>query len=241
MRVLLIEDDTACAAAIALMLKSEGLVCDSTALGEDGLELARLYDYDLIVLDLILPDMDGYDVLRRLRTAKVLTLVLILSGLGTAKDRIKGLEMGADDFLAKPFDRRELVARIRAVVRRSNGHPDSAIHIGKLSVNLNTRTVRVGDRTVDLTGKQFDVLALLALRKGVPLTKEAFLNHLYGGMDEPDQKIVDVFICKLRQKLSAATGGDTYIETVWGHGYVMRDPRETSTAKDGRAARRTAA
>jgi len=236
MRVLVVEDDSATAKSIELMLRSEGFVCDTTDLGEDGLEIGKLYDYDIIVLDLMLPDMDGYEVLKRLRSAKVETPVLILSGLSEPDQKIKGLGFGADDYLTKPFDRGELVARIQAIVRRAKGHAASVIKTGRLTVNLDTRTVEVEGKPVHLTGKEYGILELLSLRKGTTLTKEMFLNHLYGGMDEPELKIIDVFVCKLRKKLIAATGGDSYIETVWGRGYVLRDPQPAASQTPATAA-----
>jgi two-component system cell cycle response regulator CtrA len=228
MRVLLVEDDAATSASIALMLKKESFICDTTDLGEDGLEIGKLYDYDIIILDLMLPDIDGYEVLRRLRAARVRTPILILSGLGELDHKIKGLGFGADDFLTKPFDRRELIARIQAIVRRSKGHSQSTIRTGKLVVNLDNHVVSVDDHPLHLTAKEYGIIELLSLRKGTTLTKEMFLNHLYGGMDEPELKIIDVFVCKLRKKLSTATGGEHYIETVWGRGYVLRDPVEAT-------------
>ena len=228
MRVLLIEDDSATAQSIELMLKSESFNVYTTDLGEEGVDLGKLYDYDIILLDLNLPDMSGYEVLRTLRLSKVKTPILILSGLAELDHKIKGLGFGADDFLTKPFDRRELVARIQAIVRRSKGHSESTIRTGKLVVNLDSRLVLVEDQPVHLTGKEYGILELLSLRKGTTLTKEMFLNHLYGGMDEPELKIIDVFVCKLRKKLAQATGGKHYIETVWGRGYVLRDPVETT-------------
>src|SRR5215204_5593284 len=227
MRVLLVEDDAATAASIQMMLKRESFICDTTDLGEDGLEIGKLYDYDIIILDLMLHDMEGYEVLRRLSAAGVKTPILILSGLGELDHKIKGLGFGADDFLTKPFDRRELIARIQAIVRRSKGHSESTIRTGKLVVNLDSRIVHVDDHPLHLTAKEYGILELLSLRKGTTLTKEMFLNHLYGGMDEPELKIIDVFICKLRKKLSVATGGKNYIETVWGRGYVLREPDES--------------
>lgn len=224
MRVLLIEDDSAMAKSIELMLQGDGFNVYTTDLGEEGLDLGKLYDYDIIVLDLNLPDMHGYDVLKKLRVAKIDTPILILSGMAEPDDKVKGLGFGADDYMTKPFDKRELVARIHAIVRRSKGHAQSIIRTGKLSVNLDTRTVEVEGQRLHLTGKEYAMLELLSLRKGTTLTKEMFLNHLYGGMDEPELKIIDVFICKLRKKLASATGGDHYIETVWGRGYVLRDP-----------------
>ena len=224
MRVLLVEDDTSVAKSIELMLQAESFIVDTTDLGEDGLEIGKLYDYDIIILDLMLPDIDGYEVLRRLRAARVTTPILILSGLSELDHKIKGLGFGADDYLTKPFDRRELVARIHAIIRRSKGHSDSVIRTGKLTVNLDARTVEVDGSPLHLTGKEYGILELLSLRKGTTLTKEMFLNHLYGGMDEPELKIIDVFVCKLRKKLAVAAGGENYIETVWGRGYVLRDP-----------------
>lgn len=229
MRVLLVEDDSALAKSIELMLQTEGYIVDSTDLGEDGLEIGKLYDYDIIILDLMLPDIDGYEVLRRLRAARVTTPILILSGLTELDHKIKGLGFGADDYLTKPFDKRELIARIQAIVRRSKGHSDSLIRTGRLTVNLDTRTVEVDSQPLHLTGKEYGILELLSLRKGTTLTKEMFLNHLYGGMDEPELKIIDVFVCKLRKKLANATHGENYIETVWGRGYVLRDPHEIGT------------
>ena len=239
MRILLLEDDLAMSTTIQLILTSAGFVCDATDLGEDGLEIGKLYDYDIILLDLMLPDMDGYRVLRGWRTARVKTPVLILSGLQGLDDRIKGLDAGADDYLTKPFDKRELIARIQAVVRRSKGHADSVIRTGKLTLNLDSRTVTVGKRPLHLTNKEYGILELLSLRKGATLSKEAFLNHLYGGMDEPELKIIDVFVCKLRKKLAAATAGVDYIKTVWGQGYVLRDPpAETPVAGQRPSGRR---
>ncbi len=224
MRVLLVEDDPATAQSIEMVLKSEGMVVDSTDLGEDGLEIGKLYDYDIIVLDLMLPDINGLEVLRRLRNSRIETPVLILSGLGESENKVRGLGVGADDYLTKPFDKKELLARIQAIVRRSKGHAQSIIRTGRLSVNLDVHTVEVDGQTIHLTGKEYGILELLSLRKGTTLTKEMFLNPLYGGMDEPELKIIDVFICKLRKKLTTATCGENYIETIWGRGYVLRDP-----------------
>jgi two-component system cell cycle response regulator CtrA len=230
MRVLLIEDDSGTAKSIELMLKTEGLNVYTTDLGEEGVDLGKVYDYDIILLDLKLPDMSGFDVLRSLRVGKVATPVLILSGLASIEDKIKGLGLGADDYLAKPFHKDELVARIHAIVRRSKGHAQSLIAIGDLVVNLDAKNVEVLGAKVPLTGKEYQILELLALRKGSTLSKEVILNHLYGGMDEPDLKIIDVFICKLRKKLFIASSGNDYIATVWGRGYAMQELVEQSLA-----------
>lgn len=224
MRVLLVEDDPTTARSIELTLASEGIICDTAELGEEGLEIGRLYDdYDIIILDLMLPDIDGYEVLLRLRSAKVKIPILILSGLSSPDQKIKGLGFGADDYLTKPFNPGELIARIQAIVRRSKGHSESVIRFDKVSINLDTRIVEVDGVPIHLTSKEYAILELLAMRKGTVLTKEMFLNHLYGGIDEPEIKIIDVFVCKLRKKLSDAAGGTNYIETVWGRGYMLKD------------------
>jgi two-component system, cell cycle response regulator CtrA len=224
MRILLVEDDPTTSRSIELMLTHANLNVYCTDMGEDGIDLAKLYDYDLILLDLNLPDMSGHEVLRQVRQARVETPILILSGADDTENKLKGFGFGADDYLTKPFHREELVARIHAIIRRSKGHSQSVINTGRVAVNLDAKTVDVEGKTVHLTGKEYQMLELLSLRKGTTLTKEMFLNHLYGGMDEPELKIIDVFICKLRKKLAEATGGENYIETVWGRGYVLRDP-----------------
>jgi two-component system cell cycle response regulator CtrA len=212
------------------MLKSENFNVYTTDLGEEGIDLGKLYDYDIILLDLNLPDMSGYEVLRTLRVAKVKTPILILSGMAGIEDKVKGLGFGADDYLTKPFHKDELVARIQAIVRRSKGHSESTIHCADLVVNFDKKQVEVAGAQVHVTGKEYEMLELLALRMGSTLTKEMFLNHLYGGMDEPEVKIIDVFICKLRKKLANASGGKNYIETIWGRGYVLRDPEQMKAA-----------
>jgi two-component system, cell cycle response regulator CtrA len=224
MRVLLIEDDSATAQSIELMLKSENFNVYTTDLGEEGIDLGKLYDYDIILLDLNLPDMSGLEVLRSLRVSKVESPILILSGIGGIEDKVRGLGFGADDYMTKPFHKDELVARIQAIVRRSKGHAMSAIHTGDLVLDLDRKIVKVNGDGVHLTNKEYQMLELLSLRKGTTLTKEMFLNHLYDGMDEPDIKIIDVFICKMRKKLAKASNGKNYIETIWGRGYVLRDP-----------------
>ncbi len=234
MRVLLIEDDVTTSAKLEAMLQGENFTCDIADLGEQGVERGKLGDYDIIILDLMLPDIDGYQVLQQLRAARVPTPVLILSGLDKLDHKIKGLGFGADDFLTKPFEPRELIARIHAVVRRSKGYPAATIRTGKLLVNLDDRIVTVDDQPLHLTPKEFAILELLSLRKGTALSKEMFLNHLYSGRNEPEQvKIIDVYLCKVRQKLARATGGEHYIETVWGRGWLLRDPIATVAAVGG--------
>ena len=226
MRVLLVEDDKITAQSIEALLKKEGMVVETTVYGEEGLEIGKLYEYDIIILDLGLPDIDGFEVLKRLRNSKIETPVLILSGFTAPDKKVKGLSTGADDYLTKPFDKAELIARIRALVRRSKGHAESIIRTGAIEVNLDARAAFVNGKPLHLTGREYGILERLSLSKGTTLSKEQFLNHLYNGMDEPELKIIDVFICKLRKKIAEATGGDNYIETVWGRGYVLREPKK---------------
>src|SRR5450830_641655 len=193
MRVLVIEDDSATAQSIELMLKSESINVYTTDLGEEGIDLGKLYDYDIILLDLNLPDMSGFEVLRSLRVARVKTPTLILSGLAGIENKVKGLGFGADDYMTKPFHKDELIARIHAIVRRSKGHAQSVINTGDLVVNLDTKTVEINGVRVHLTVREYQMLELLSLRKETTITKDMFLSQLYGGMDEPDRKIVDVF------------------------------------------------
>ena len=223
MRILLIEDDVPTSKGIESLLKKEGVIVDSTSFGQYGIEVGKIYDYDGIVLDLILPDIDGVEVIKKLRSSNIKTPVIVLSGLSECKDKVDCLNMGADDYITKPFEGKELVSRIQAVIRRSKGHADSVIKIGRMTVNLQNRHVNIDNKVLHLTGKEYSILELLCLRKGATLTKDMFLNHLYGGMDEPELKIIDVFVCKLRKKLMDALGGECYIETVWGRGYTIKD------------------
>jgi two-component system cell cycle response regulator CtrA len=230
MRVLLIEDDRSAARSAQLMLTAEKFNVETTESGEDGLDLAQTYDYDIILLDLNLGDMSGLDVLRGLRRNGCKTPVMVVSGSADVAVKVRAFSGGADDYIVKPFHKDELTARLRAVIRRSSGHADSVITIGDIALNLDARTVHVNGTRVHLTGKEYQTLELLALRRGKTLHKDVFLTSLYGGMDEPGGKIIDVFICKLRQKL-AVVSDKQHIETVWGGGYVMRDPEETPAQK----------
>jgi two-component system cell cycle response regulator CtrA len=226
MRVLLIEDDRAMARAVELMLDEAGFEHETAGTGEVALEYARTYEFDVVMLDLTLPDMHGHDVLKRLRLLRINTPVLILSGDSETGTKVTGFGAGADDYVTKPFDKAELMARIHALVRRSQGHAQSVIVTGPVAIDLAARTVEVEGRRVGLTGKEYAILEMLSLRKGMTLTKEMFLTHLYGGRDEPELKIIDVFICKLRKKLhQAGAPASGCIETVWGRGYSLRDPQ----------------
>lgn len=229
MRVLLVEDNSDIASSIELTLASEGIICEVVEFGTEGIEIAKIYNYDLIILDLMLPDISGFEVLLRLRSAKVKTPILILSGITTVDQKIKGLTCGADDYITKPFNREELIARIYAIVRRSKGHSESVVRFDKVSIHLDTRIVEVDGTRVHLTNKEYAILELLVLRRGTVLNKEMFLDHLYNSVDEPEIKIIDVFVCKLRKKLADAAGGTNYIDTVWGRGYMLKEYDEQET------------
>lgn len=228
MRALIVEDDVSTSKIIEMIMRNEDFAVDAVDLGSDGLQVGKLYDYDIIVVDLMLPDMNGVEVIKKLRASSVKTPILVLSGLSDVRDKIKCFNAGADDYLTKPFDKSELIARINAVIRRSKGHADSVIRTGRLTLSLQKKIAEVDGCPLDLTGKEYAILELLCMRKGSTLTKEVFLNHLYGGMDEPELKIIDVFVCKLRKKLSQALGGVNYIATVWGRGYMLVDPKASS-------------
>ena len=207
MRILLVEDDRAVTQSLVAALKAASMVVDAVSTGEEALEYCRLYDFDMVLLDLGLPDMEGYDVVRRLRAARLSTPVLVLAENNSPQAKIKGFAAGADDAISKPFDAQEIVARIQAVVRRAKGFSQSNLTVGELSLNLGSREATVAGTPIHLTGKEYAILELLMLRKGMVLTKEAFLNHLYGGMDEPEVKIIDVFICARTRRAEAVGTG----------------------------------
>ena len=223
MRLLVVEDESGIAKRIEAACTSDGLICHIAETGSDGLEMLKFYDYEAVILDLVLPDIDGFEVLSRIRAIKNSTHIIVLSGLSSTDDKVRCLTLGADDYITKPFSKVELLARIYAIVRRTSGHFSSIINIGPLEIDIKQRCVRVCDTEMCLTSKEYAILELLALKKGSVLAKETFLNHIYGGMDEPELKIVDVFICKLRRKMADLSGGMNFIETVWGRGYTLRD------------------
>ncbi|MDR1288943.1 MAG: response regulator transcription factor [Holosporales bacterium] len=223
MRLLVVEDEVSIAHRIESACSSDGLLCHLVSTGTEALEMLKFYDYEAVILDLVLPDINGFEIISRIRAIKNMTPIIILSGLSSIDDKVKCLTLGADDYLTKPFSKVELLARIYAIIRRTSGHSSSVISIGPLEVDLKRRCVRVNGVEISLTGKEYSILELLALKKGSVLAKETFLNHIYGGMDEPEVKIIDVFICKLRKKIAELTGGLNFIETIWGRGYTLRD------------------
>ena len=232
MHILLVEDNPTTAKSIELKLAAEGHNVFLTDLGEDAIELSSIYDYDLMLLDLDLPDIEGLEVLRALRANKVRTPVIVVTASSDVETKVKALSAGADDIICKPFHKAEMAARINAVVRRSRGHSESIIRTGNIALNLDTRSAEVCGVPVHLTPSEYKVLELLSLRKNTVLTKEMCLNHLYNGLREPEVKIIDVFVCKLRKKLAQAAEGDNQIETVWGGGYMLRDARRRRAGRN---------
>jgi two-component system, cell cycle response regulator CtrA len=200
-----------------------GISSECAMSGREALDFMRLYDYDLVLMDLQQSDVPAHEVVRMMRAASLKVPVLVVSDSATSEAKVKVLDQGADDFLVTPCDTQELLARIRAVVRRSQGHARSALRLGPVELWLHRRDVQVHGQSLHLSRREYDVMELLFLRQGTILNKGAFLTHLYCGREEPEMKTIDVIICRLRKKLAAA-GVPTLIDTVWGCGYVLRDP-----------------
>ena len=226
MHVLLIEDDRIVNQNIVILLRREGIITESVYTGREGLELIKLYEYDLVILDLMLPDMPGADVLKQIRQTNNPTPILILSGINMPTKKVECFSIGADDYMTKPYDRAELVARVKAIVRRSRGLAENVIKVGKMTVDLNAKKVFISEKLLPLTSKEYALIELLALKKGGTVSKESFLSQIYGGMDEPEIKIIDVFLCKIRKKIEKITTDETYIHTVWGRGYTLEEKKK---------------
>lgn len=222
MRVLLIENDNQFAKALEASFVTEGIATERADTGEEALELVRHYEFDLLILALALPDLEGSAVIRRVRAAGRTTPIIALSAMRNPRARVQAFAVGADDVVDQHVDTAELLARMRAIVRRSRGHSHSSLQIGAVTLDLEMQTVLANGTSLALTGKEFALLQLLMLRKNMVMTKDAILTQLYGGMDEPESKIIDVFVCKIRKKL-AAVGLTDFIGTVWGRGYTVRD------------------
>lgn len=223
MKILIIEDDSLLADNIKLQFKKNNIQADTVTSGEEALEYLETYTYDLILLDLLLPDTSGLEILRSIRGKNINTPVLILSGLNDSDNKVEGLSQGADDYLTKPFEPKELMARVNAIVRRSKGYDQSIIKIGSIEVNIDNKQVSAFSKPILVTNKEYSILEILSLRKGKPVSKEYILDQLYGGLEFPEPKIIDVFVCKLRKKIKKVTG-QNYIGTIWGQGYVIQEP-----------------
>ena len=224
MRVLLIANETGVAQPIESKLKAEDFRVYATSLARTGIDLAALGEFDVILLSISPPDLSGLDVLRMFRSAKIKTPILLVFDFAALEGKLKELGVSPHEYILNPVQKDELIARLHAIVQRARRPAQPVIAIGDLTVNLEQKAVDVAGTRLQLTGKEYQMLELLALRRGTTLTKEMLLNHLYGGVDEPEVKIIDVFICKLRKKLASASHGKNYIETVWGRGYLLRAP-----------------
>lgn len=223
MKVLVVEDNHLMAQMISATLSRKQFNVSVVADGASAMDHLLSYEFDVMLLDLRLRNESGLDLLRKARRQGLSLPVIVLSGDLDGDTKVTALEAGADDYLTKPFRFEELFARINAVVRRTYGHMRSQIEVGRLVINLDDRTATVEGKPVNLTCKEYDLLEALALQKGRMLTKETILNKLYGGRDEPGAKIIDVFVCKLRRKLSDALGAESPVRTIWGRGYVLDD------------------
>jgi two-component system cell cycle response regulator CtrA len=227
MLVLRVGQTTICRGGNAMVLGQPGIRSEQAISGREAMEFLRLYDYDVVLMDLQMPDLPAYEVVHMMRVASIKAPVVIVSGTATVQAKVKVLDQGADDFLVTPCDPEEIMARLRAVVRRSQGHADSTLAFGPVELLLDRRDVRVHGQSLHLSRREYGVLELLFLKRGVILNKNSFLNHLYCGLDEPEMKTIDVIICRLRKKLAAA-GVASLIDTVWGCGYILREADDAS-------------
>lgn len=224
MRVLIVEDDPRTSRSVRALLEDEKMAVDVADAGEEGLARALRQNYDVMLLDLGLPDTHGFDVLKKLRAAGSDMPVMVVSGTDDVRTKAQGLWLGGDDYIVKPFRAPELLARISAVVRRARGHAQALIQLGELTVNLDSQWAERNGARIHLSSKEYGVLELLALRRGQIVSREALMGHLYGVMDTPNDKIIEVFVSKLRKKLQDALDGCDLIETIWGRGYMLTDP-----------------
>ena len=218
MRLLLVEDEGELARVLCQALEEEGFQVDSAADGEEGLFKAGEVDYDAILLDLMLPGLDGFEVLSRLRAPGGRPVpVLVLTARDGVPDRVRGLNLGADDYLVKPFDLDEMLARVRALIRRSADRPSPRLSVGDVTIDTVARTVRKGEAPVDLTAKEYALLEYLALHAGEVVTRTRIYEHIYGEEEDTFSNVVNVYVANLRRKLGADV-----IETRRGHGYLVR-------------------
>ena len=223
MHILIVEDDPVVADVLGMTLEEAGHFQSTAHNIETALAELKHHNVDAVLLDINLPDGDGTRLARLIRKNHIPVPILVVSGNASTDDKIAALGAGADGYLTKPFDRFELLANLDAIMRRTHGHSSATVAIGNLEVDLNRHLALVDGEALSLTGKEFRIVEFLALRKGSVLSKTAFLSHLYGGMDEPEPKIIDVFICKLRRKLELAGARGVSIDTVWGQGYILRE------------------
>lgn len=215
MRILIVEDEPDLLRSLAQALREEGYAVDTAADGEDGLYKAENYDYDTVVLDVMLPKMDGWQILAKLRKTKK-TPVLMLTARDQSRDRVRGLDTGADDYVVKPFDLSELFARLRALIRRSQNKTTNVIEIGDVKIDTAARTIFQGEKAVELTAREYSLVEFLALHRGEVVTRTQLYEHLFDENDDTFSNLLDVHVSNVRKKLGAE-----FIVTRRGHGYCI--------------------
>ena len=218
---MLVHDSSVPPATLENAFKDANLTVSLVCQHDDGIDLAQRYEYDIIVLDLQTPNLTGHTFVRGIRDARVMTPVVVLSNSDEMQAKVKGLELGADDYVTKPIPVSELLARIQAIVRRSKGQSSSLVKIGELTLDLVAQTIFLRGVALRLTDMQYRVLELFCMRRGLLVTKSMILDHLYGGPNEPDAKSIDVLMHRLRKKIAQANEGEQIISTVWGAGYIL--------------------
>ncbi|MXV35200.1 MULTISPECIES: response regulator transcription factor [unclassified Saccharibacter] len=225
MRVLIAESDLFISSPLIRMLRNASYTVDHATSGSDTINMLKYYDYDLLITEMSLEDMEGHDIIRQIRRAQITTPIMVISTLMQPQAKVMAFAAGADDYVIKPYDNDELLARVQALMRRAHGFAEPRIKVGPLELDLSSRMISIDGQFLHLTSKEYAIMELLIVRRGAILTKDTFLNHLYGGIDEPEMKIIDVFICKLRRKLQRFGAGHM-ITTVWGRGYILAEEPE---------------
>lgn len=221
MKILIVEDEQRLANLLKKGLEENAFVVDLASDGEEGLYMAETYPYDAVLLDIMLPEMDGLAILQSLRARAMDVPVLLVTARGDVDDRIKGLNLGADDYIAKPFDLEELIARLRSVIRRSKGRPSPLIEIADLAIDTNARTVARGGTAIVLTAREYTLLEFLALNMGRVISRTELIEHIYGTEFEWESNVIDVHISYLRTKIDKGFA-TPLIHTVRGAGYLLR-------------------
>lgn len=215
MRLLVVEDEADLRSGLEQALREEGYAVDGAADGEEGIYKAETWDYDAIVLDVMLPKFNGWQILERIRKQKK-TPVLMLTARDAVRDRVHGLDLGADDYLVKPFDLNELLARVRSLIRRASNTPNPIVTIGPVAIDTAARTVALGAAPVALTAREYALIEFLTSRRGQVVSRTDLYNHLFAEEDDSLSNLLDVHVCNVRKKL-----GKDFIQTRRGHGYVI--------------------
>ena len=216
---------------LTAFLRSRMAIVDETSDPEEALDLVKFYDYDAILLRLSENRLGDLDLIRKLRVARVRSPLIAVARSMSEAIRLRVLQTGADDLIVDALSHEEIFMKVQNLIRRSRGFHENALRLGQVEINMNAKKIYANGKPVTLTKKEYQIAEILALRKGVVLSKEAILDHLYGGLDEPNPKIIDVFICKIRKKLQAM-GVEDFIETNWGRGYMAIDHRQDSQSHD---------